>query len=146
MLLYGLQYSAIWDLLQVLKHVFRKMHPFHWKCSRFQVKSLKNFSVLKHILQKLKALFYYSRGLLWKKCYMFISKMVMLMLDQNNGIGNFHVPQRGATPFGFVFFLTHVKKTVCKIPTFIVNSIPFFAAAVGGNKMDNVFCVSSFTL
>lgn len=67
------------------------------------------------------------------------------MLDQNNGIGNFHVPQRGTTPFGFVFYLMHVKKTGCKIPTFVVISIPLFVVAVGGNKMDNVFCGSSFT-
>lgn len=77
---------------------------------------------------------------------MIISKMAALLLNQNNGIVNFHLPQRGTTPFGFVFHIMHAKKTGSKIPTFVVTSIHFFVAAVGGNRMKNVFCGSSFTL
>lgn len=61
------------------------------KCSTFQMRSLKSFSVLKHILQKLKNLFiilggFYERGamqsfLKWQHC----------LLDQNKGIVNIHL-------------------------------------------------------
>lgn len=55
---------------------------------------------------------------------MIISKIAALLLDQNNGIVNFHLPQRGTTPFGFVFHIMHAKKTGCKIPTFVVILFP----------------------
>lgn len=77
---------------------------------------------------------------------MIISKMSALLLDQNNGIVNFHLPQKGTALFGFVFHIMHARKTGCKIPTFVVTSIPFFIAAMGRNRMDNVFCGSSSTL
>jgi len=66
---------------------------------------------------------------------MAISKMAASLLDQNNGIVNCHLPQRGTNPLGLVFRITHAKKTGCKTPTFAVTSIPFFIAAVGGNRM-----------
>ena len=74
---------------------------------------------------------------------MIISKMAALLLDQNNGTANLRLPQRGTTPFGFAFHIMHAKKTDCKIPNFVLTSVAFFVAAVGGNRTDNVFCGSS---
>lgn len=38
------------------------------------------------------------------------------------------------------------KKTGCKILTFVVMSIPFFSAAVKGNRMDTVLWVFFYTV